>query len=67
MNCTSLIDLKFTYRVGQPGDKCPNVNNRGVPKAYWSEDGTELDGEGQKCYKYDEYFSNMIIFASSFY
>ena len=32
---------------------CPNVNNRGVPAEKWSEDGTELDGEGDKCYKYE--------------
>ena len=66
MKCTSLVDIQCTYRVGKPGDKCPNVNNRGVPARLWSEDGTELDdGEGDKCYKYGEVF-NIFICVSSF-
>jgi len=36
--------------IAKQGETCPNVNNRGVPSAFWSEDGTELDGEGEKCY-----------------
>ena len=42
---------------------CPNVNNRGVPAEKWSEDGTELDGEGDKCYKYEriEHFLHIYL------
>jgi len=35
--------------VGEKGG-CRNVKKAGVPIALWGESGTELDGEGDKCY-----------------
>ena len=49
------IDISlYIHRVAKSDETCENVNNRGVPGGYWSTDGTELDGEGVKCSKYEE-------------
>ena len=44
--------IEYIPRVGEKGG-CRNVKKAGVPIALWGESGTELDGEGDKCYKYD--------------
>ena len=51
--------------MGKSGDTCPNVNNRGVPSGYWSKDGTDLDGEGDKCSKYEEVLNFSLVCLTS--
>ena len=54
-----MIEL-YIPRVGKK-DECPNINNRGVPGGLWTEDGTELDGDGLKCSKYELRVINFIM------